>query len=258
MYLNIQGKHLKVTPAINDYVKKKIKRIKKHFDKVLFAHVTLETIKTSHFAEATLSSEHHHFHNRVKSGDMYSSIDILFDKLEVQVRRYKEHLIDKKKHGKNLSSNLNSHIKEITEASQKKNITIDDLEIPKKPMNFLEAALQLRVDNKKHVMGFYVPTPNDNMKEKPNFIEKLDEKQFIIYAFDHFWEKKEAELVFPDKLEIHTISAIKPGYDFIENSIDYLINNESQSHFFTSIRLECVVLLHQLTDNRFETIRESQ
>lgn len=255
MYLNIQGKHIKVTPAINDYIKKRIKKVKEHFEKVLHAHVTIETIKNSHFAEATITSEYHHFHNRVKSDDMYSSIDSLFQKLEVQVRRYKEYQIDKKRQGSVLGAGLELHEEEISEVSKKNNIVIEDLEIPAKPMNLLEAALQLKVDEKKHVLGFYSPSADDK-DDKPNFIEQLNDKNFIIYSYDHYWEKKEAELIFPDKLEIQTIASITPGFDFIENAVDYLIHNSARSRFFTSIRLNCVVLLHQLSNNRFEIIRE--
>ena len=91
MHLNIQGRHLAITPSLNDYVKTKLKKIKYYFDHIVHAHVVLEVIKNQQIAEITVTVEHHHFHNRTSSGDMYKSIDLLFDKLENQVHNYKEH-----------------------------------------------------------------------------------------------------------------------------------------------------------------------
>ena len=44
MNLNINGHHLEVTPAIRNYVIEKLDRVKRHFDHVIDASVTISVI----------------------------------------------------------------------------------------------------------------------------------------------------------------------------------------------------------------------
>ena len=45
MNLNINGHHLEVTPAIRNYVIEKLDRVKRHFDHVIDASVTISVVK---------------------------------------------------------------------------------------------------------------------------------------------------------------------------------------------------------------------
>jgi putative sigma-54 modulation protein len=90
MQLTVTGHHLDVTPALRDYVEKKLDRIARHFDKVIDIHCVLTVEKLSHMAEATLKISGGHIHAEATQENMYAAIDVLADKLDRQVTKHKE------------------------------------------------------------------------------------------------------------------------------------------------------------------------
>ena len=96
MNLNVSGHHLEVTPAIRTYVQSKLERIARHFDHVIDAHVILTVDKLRQKAEATLHVRGKDLHCESEELDLYAAIDLLADKLDRQVLRYKDKLYDKR------------------------------------------------------------------------------------------------------------------------------------------------------------------
>ena len=94
MNLTISGHHVDVTTALRDYVQTKFKRLERHFDHLIKAGVILSVEKLRHKAEATLHSRGADLHAEAVEGDMYTAIDLLVDKLDVQTRKLKEKVRD--------------------------------------------------------------------------------------------------------------------------------------------------------------------
>jgi putative sigma-54 modulation protein len=94
MNINITGHHIEVTPAIRDYVTGKLDRVIRHFDGVTSAHVILSVVKLQQKAEVTLHVKGKDIHADAVDGDLYASIDMLIDKLNRQVVKYKEKVSD--------------------------------------------------------------------------------------------------------------------------------------------------------------------
>jgi len=92
MQINITGHHVEVTPALRAYVTEKMQKLERHFDHVLSAHVVLNVEKINHLAEATVNAAGKQLHATEQASDMYAAIDGLIDKLDRQVRRYKDRL----------------------------------------------------------------------------------------------------------------------------------------------------------------------
>ena len=92
MNLNVSGHHLDVTPAIRSYVETKLERVKRHFDHVIDAHVILTADKLRRKAEVTLHVRGRDLHCESEENDLYAAIDLLADKLDRQVLRYKDKL----------------------------------------------------------------------------------------------------------------------------------------------------------------------
>jgi|SRR5699024_2405123 len=90
MSMKISGRHLEVTPAIHDYVRNKLSRINKHFDKVVESQVTLSIEKLDHIAEITLRAHGKDIHCSAKDENLYAAIDLLADKVDRQIRKTKE------------------------------------------------------------------------------------------------------------------------------------------------------------------------
>ena len=96
MNLSVSGHHLEVTAAIRGYVQSKIGRVTRHFDHVIDAHVILTANKVKQKAEVTLHVRGKDLHCESEEADLYAAIDLLADKLDRQVLKYKDKLYDKR------------------------------------------------------------------------------------------------------------------------------------------------------------------
>jgi putative sigma-54 modulation protein len=96
MNLSVSGHHLVVTAAIRTYVHSKLERVSRHFDHVIDAHVILTVDKQRQKAEVTLHVRGKDLHCECEDADLYAAIDLLADKLDRQVLRYKDKRYDKR------------------------------------------------------------------------------------------------------------------------------------------------------------------
>jgi putative sigma-54 modulation protein len=97
MNLKISGHHLEVTAALREYVTNKLDRVLRHFDQVIETAVLLtvdnhrEKEKRQR-AEINLHLKGKDIFVETCDVDMYAAIDLLIDKLDRQVLRYKDKL----------------------------------------------------------------------------------------------------------------------------------------------------------------------
>jgi putative sigma-54 modulation protein len=94
MNLQLTGHHLEITPALRDYIANKLSKISNHFDHVIDIKVTLSVEKLSQKVEATVHVPGNDLHAECSNENMYSAIDLLSDKLDRQVLRFKEKISD--------------------------------------------------------------------------------------------------------------------------------------------------------------------
>ena len=94
MQLNVTGHHVDITIALRKYVVNKLEKIERHFDNVSDVHCILTVEKLRHKAEATVSLNGGKIYADATEEDMYAAIDGLIDKLDRQVKKYKEKLAD--------------------------------------------------------------------------------------------------------------------------------------------------------------------
>ncbi|WP_078807141.1 ribosome hibernation-promoting factor, HPF/YfiA family [Pilibacter termitis] len=88
----VRGENIEVTDAIRDYVEKKVAKVEKYFPEstVATAHVNLKVYaeKTAK-VEVTIPLPNLTLRAEETSPDLYGSIDLVTDKLERQIRKYK-------------------------------------------------------------------------------------------------------------------------------------------------------------------------
>jgi len=92
MQINITGHHVEVSPALRAYVTEKMQKLSRHFDQVISVNVILNVEKLQHQAEATVNAAGRTLFANESAMDMYASIDGLVDKLDRQVRRFKDRI----------------------------------------------------------------------------------------------------------------------------------------------------------------------
>ena len=94
MNLHISGHHLEITPAIHDYVTGKLERVTRHFDNVIDVSVIFSVDKLKQKAEVTVHLSGKDIYVESIEEDLYAAIDIMVDKLDRQIQKYKQKLQD--------------------------------------------------------------------------------------------------------------------------------------------------------------------
>src|SRR5690606_23687494 len=91
MKFNIRGENLKVTEAIREYVEKKIGKLEKYFESPITSdvHVNLSVYNDKQRIEVTIPMSGLLLRGEVEHTDLYAAIDLVVDKLERQIRKYK-------------------------------------------------------------------------------------------------------------------------------------------------------------------------
>ena len=95
MQFSISGRHLDVTDALKDYVTSKVKKLERHYDHITNAHVVLSVDKLDQRAEATAHVSGAELFADAVAEDLYAAIDMLVDKLDRQVIKHKEKLVER-------------------------------------------------------------------------------------------------------------------------------------------------------------------
>lgn len=90
MQINLTGHHIEITDSLRNYVTEKMEKLERHFDKVSNTHVILSLENVKHKAEATVHMTGNDIFANAIEDDMYAAIDSLIDKLDRQVKKYKE------------------------------------------------------------------------------------------------------------------------------------------------------------------------
>lgn len=104
MQFVVKGKNLQLTQALKDYAEKKLSSIKKYFDHIIEVDVTLSVkdskdLSKSRVCEVTVwaKSIGTPIHGKKASEDLYASIDMVAEKIERQVKKFKEKKTDRRR-----------------------------------------------------------------------------------------------------------------------------------------------------------------
>ena len=95
MYIHVNGKNIEITDAIKAYVKEKLSKVVNHYDQITGMDVILSVIKNpaasgKHIAEVTCKMNTGVVRCEESGESMYESIDLLADKLDRQVKKFKD------------------------------------------------------------------------------------------------------------------------------------------------------------------------
>lgn len=93
--LVIKGKNIDVTPALKDYIGKKLSKLDKYAQHIVEIVVEMHVEKNPRIAENQIVDVNIYANGAVlraeeASHDMYASIDMVLDKLERQMKKYEE------------------------------------------------------------------------------------------------------------------------------------------------------------------------
>jgi putative sigma-54 modulation protein len=92
MQISFTFKKIDSSDSLKSYVHEKFDRLDKMLDRHADAHVVLSVEKIRHIVEINLNCDGSRIHAKEESESMYSSIDVLADKLKLQIKKNKEKL----------------------------------------------------------------------------------------------------------------------------------------------------------------------
>ncbi len=141
----VRGKNIEATPALKEYVEKRVGRVSRFFDGVGDIVVALTVEKGKHIVEVTIHLGNMILRGEESTNDMYTSIDLVTDKLERQIEKYKA----------KMEKRYRGSIKDVAlaETSPQTEAITDEFVIKKtkrfaiKPMDVQEAIMQMNLVN---------------------------------------------------------------------------------------------------------------
>jgi putative sigma-54 modulation protein len=152
MKYNIRGENISVTPALRDYIEKKVGKLQRYFDTppASEVHVNLSVYNEEQYIEVTIPMTDLLLRGEERHTDMYAAIDLVVDKLERQIRKYKTRVNRKFRQEGNAPKYVFAEVEK--EASQ---LLVadeeDEMEVVRtkrfdlKPMDSEEAILQMNM-----------------------------------------------------------------------------------------------------------------
>lgn len=107
MNITVKTHNLEITEALKEYAQEKIGKLGKYMDTIQDINIELDISDTSdensrQQAQGIVWCAGKIFRGEASSPDMYASIDQLYDKLEVQLRRYSDKQKDKTKRSESI------------------------------------------------------------------------------------------------------------------------------------------------------------
>lgn len=102
MMIQITGRHIDVTKFLKKYIEDKLSKLAHHFDNIISIKIILSLEKNIFISEAIILVPGSKVIAKSESSDMYTAIDLLENKLDVQIIKYKQkmrdHKVDKEIH----------------------------------------------------------------------------------------------------------------------------------------------------------------
>ncbi|BBO86935.1 ribosome hibernation-promoting factor, HPF/YfiA family [Desulfosarcina ovata] len=138
MNTSVRFKNLESSEALRTYVSEKLNRLEKYFNGPAEANVVLSIEKFRHSAEINLTGDRLSINGKEETEEMYAAIDMVLDKMEVQIKRSKQKSRTHRSKGKNFATDA---AKGTDDSAGQPRVRIHHIEY--KPMDVDEAVMQM-------------------------------------------------------------------------------------------------------------------
>jgi putative sigma-54 modulation protein len=151
MQIEVSFKQMEHSDALRDYIVEKLDRVLKPLEEPVSAQAVFHVEKYRHVVKVTVHANGIIIKGLEETNDMYSSIDLVMDKLDRQVRKYRDKIVE---HGNReaLREFRASHRVLSEFISDRPPEIIPQKELILKPMNVDEAVMQMELLNKSFLL----------------------------------------------------------------------------------------------------------
>lgn len=145
MDISVTFRHTEPIESLKVYAEEKLSKIKKYLDSPAEAHIVLSVEKFRHLADVTLNVNGTLIKGVEETGDMYSAIDEVTDKIEKQVKRHLSKIRSYRSESlKTGESSMSDEADDAAALGQDEPV-IEVEKMIDKPMDTEEAAMQLNL-----------------------------------------------------------------------------------------------------------------
>ncbi|MBU3948726.1 MAG: ribosome-associated translation inhibitor RaiA [Proteobacteria bacterium] len=144
MQTSVTFKNLDPSDNLKDYISDKLDKLDKYLDNPAEATVVFLIEKFRHIAEVNITGDRLNIYGKEETNDMYSAIDMVIDKLEIQIKKNKQKIRKRRVNHRDKSVAEGQEIG-LSEESNMGQIKIRNIEY--KPMDIEEAVLQMDLVN---------------------------------------------------------------------------------------------------------------
>lgn len=152
MQIEVSFKHMEQSEPLRDYLTEKLEKVLKPLNEPISAQAVLQVEKYRHIVKINVLANGIVIKGREETNDMYSSIDLVCDKLDRQVKKYREKIA---RHGDReaVREFRASHtvFPELGAEPLKPDV-IKHKEIILKPISVDEAVMQMELMNKSFLL----------------------------------------------------------------------------------------------------------
>ena len=142
MNTSVRFKNLESSDALRSYVSEKLDRMEKYFNGPAEASVVLSIEKFRHSAEINITGDRLTINGKEETEEMYSAIDKVLDKLEVQIKKSKQKSRHYRSKGKAAAT---ATVSTVDDEAGPPRVRVRHIEY--KPMDVDEAVMQMDLIN---------------------------------------------------------------------------------------------------------------
>jgi putative sigma-54 modulation protein len=139
MEIMVTFRRMEPVESLRVYAQEKLSKLKKYLDTPIEAHVVLEVEKFRHIADVTVNLDGATIKGVEETEDMYSAIDQVMDKIEIQVKRHRSKIRERRQEAPKAEASEEPAV----QAGEESAIVVERLVT--KPMDPEEAAMQLNL-----------------------------------------------------------------------------------------------------------------
>lgn len=98
MQIKISARHGHLTDNTQQFIREKAEKLLHFFERLTMIEVTVDLNGDEKHVEFLVQAEHkHNFVAREKNANLHAAVDLVLDKIEGQLRRYKEKIQDRRR-----------------------------------------------------------------------------------------------------------------------------------------------------------------
>jgi putative sigma-54 modulation protein len=157
---------------LKDYVDKKLSKIEKYMDKPVSATVTLSIEKFRNVAEVKLSAKGMNLQGREEAKEMALAVDSVIDKIERQIKKYKQKTRNHKDVA-SISESMEPASEEYDEYDESSKV-VETKKVILEPMSLEDAILEM--DESRKMFIIY----RDFSSEKVSVIYRRDDEKYVL------------------------------------------------------------------------------